>query len=203
MKSGYIKVRNGKLFYELSGEGKSLIFLHDGFLHRETWDEQFSAFAQDFQVIRYDRRGYGLSERPTIPYSNINDLHSIFEGLNIGCAGLIGCSSGGELALDFTLAYPEKVKALVLAGPVMGGFGFSDHFMNRGGHKHASDTRELESAIKYWCLEDPYLIGPGNSVVRNQAKSLLDAHQHNLDWSNFRLYFPHSSHQQSYLCYRS
>jgi hypothetical protein len=36
----------GRLYYEMIGGGTPLIFIHDGILHRETWDEQFAEFAR-------------------------------------------------------------------------------------------------------------------------------------------------------------
>jgi pimeloyl-ACP methyl ester carboxylesterase len=43
-------------------------------------------------------------------------------------------SSGGRLAIDFTLTYSDKVEGLVLVGAVVGGFGYTSHMNNRGGH---------------------------------------------------------------------
>ena len=42
--SGYIDVGNDKIFYETAGNGSVLVFIHDGLVHREIWDEQFFSF---------------------------------------------------------------------------------------------------------------------------------------------------------------
>jgi hypothetical protein len=59
LESGHIEVNGGKIFYEAAGHGPPVIMIHDGVLHRETWDSQFAVFAAHCRVIRWDRRGYG------------------------------------------------------------------------------------------------------------------------------------------------
>src|SRR5262245_36296051 len=74
IESGYLEVEGGKIFYEVAGQGPAIVMFHDGLLHRETWDEQFASFAKNYRVIRWDRRGYGRSDIPKAPYSDIDDL---------------------------------------------------------------------------------------------------------------------------------
>jgi len=58
-------VNDGKLYYEMTGQGdETIILIHDGLVHGEVWDNQFSTFAEKFRVVRYDRRGYGRSPKP-------------------------------------------------------------------------------------------------------------------------------------------
>src|SRR5712692_801986 len=61
VESGYVQVDGGKIFYEAAGQGPVIIMIHDGLLHRETWNAQFTVFAKHYRVIRWDRRGYGRS----------------------------------------------------------------------------------------------------------------------------------------------
>jgi pimeloyl-ACP methyl ester carboxylesterase len=126
--SGYVNVPGGRLFYESVGEGEAVVLVHDGILHRETWDEQFPALAENRRLIRYDRRGYGRSAMPTAPYSSVDDLQALFEALHIGRATLIGCSAGDSLSIDFTIAHPDEVRGLILVGAVVRGLAVSDHF---------------------------------------------------------------------------
>ena len=132
--SGYINVDGGKLFFEAAGKGENIVLIHDGALHREVWDAQFPVFAEKYRVIRYDRRGFGKSPNPTIPFSNIDDLNQLFIQLKLKKAVIMGISSGGGLAIDFTLKYPDKVSSLVLVGAVVSGYGYTSHMFSRGGH---------------------------------------------------------------------
>jgi hypothetical protein len=54
--SGHLDVADGKLYYETCGNGdETIIFIHDGLVHGDVWDGQFSIFAEKYRVIRYDR----------------------------------------------------------------------------------------------------------------------------------------------------
>jgi len=185
--SGFIEIVGGKLFYEQAGTGVPVVMIHDELLHREIWDEQFSVFAEDYRVIRYDRRGYGRSSQPFAFYSNLDDLHILFETLKIDRAHIIGISAGGGLAIDYTLAHPERVLSLVLVGPVVSGLGFSDHFVERGGHLREADRESEESLRQYWFKRDPYIIALENDSVRRKAQRLIESNPHNTDSKNYRL----------------
>jgi 3-oxoadipate enol-lactonase len=170
--SGYINVGNDKLFYETAGSGSAIIFIHDGLVHSKIWDEQFLFFSKNYKVIRYDRRGYGNSPVPTDAFSNLEDLNSLFVQLDIDKACLVALSSGGRLAIDFTLQYPQKVTALVLVGAVVGGFGFTDHFDNRGGNKPANIKTIQESRV-YLASKDPYELYRGNKEAKKKIKQIV------------------------------
>ena len=82
--SGYLNVNEGKLYYETCGQGdETILFIHDGLVHSEVWENQFLTFADNFQVVRYDRRGYGRSPKPEKTYSNVEDLYQVFTSLKI------------------------------------------------------------------------------------------------------------------------
>lgn len=165
--SGYIHVGNDKIFYETAGKGSVLIFIHDGLVHREIWDEQFFFFSKNYKLIRYDRRGYGKSSEATGAYSDIEDLNSLFIHLKIKSACLVAMSSGGRLAIDFTLKYPDKVSALVLVGAIVSGFAFTNHFYNRGGHL-PSNLSNFQQGREYLATDDPYEIYPENISAKKK-----------------------------------
>ena len=130
--TGFVDVPRGRLWYEATGAGPALVLIHDGLLPSETWDAQVEPLARHFRVVRYDRRRYGRATTETDDYSNIDDLKALLDHLRLSSAVLLGCSSGGGLALDFAVAEKERVAALVLVGPVVSGFGYSGHFSERG-----------------------------------------------------------------------
>jgi pimeloyl-ACP methyl ester carboxylesterase len=170
--SGYINVGDDKIFYETAGKGSVLIFIHDGLVHREIWDGQFSFFSQNFKVIRYDRRGYGNSLAASGAYSNVEDLNSLYTQLKIDKACLIAMSSGGALAIDFTLKFPEKVSSLILVGAVVGGFSYTQHFFSRGGHS-PSDLKTTEERRLYYAVDDPYAIFHENKAAKEKVAQLV------------------------------
>jgi pimeloyl-ACP methyl ester carboxylesterase len=189
--SDYLNVDDGQLYYETSGQGdKTVVFIHDGLVHGEIWDNQFLTFAKKFRVIRYDRRGYGRSSKPEKTYSNIEDLHSLLENLKIEKAVLIGMSAGGGLAIDFTLKYSDKVTSLVVVGAVVSGFTYSDHLLTRGGRLTAADYTNPEKLLHYLIKEDPYEIAPQNTAIKDTLWNLMKAYPQNIDFSKNALIAP-------------
>lgn len=170
---GYVTVGNDSLYYESAGSGETILFIHDGVLPSAVWDEQFSYFSGNYRVVRYDRRGYGRSSDARGDYSNLEDLVEVFSELGIDRACLVGASSGGALAIDMTLKYPEKVSSLVLVGAVVGGFSYTDHLKTRGGHMPSSFDDDLEQCL-YLINDDPYLIYRENITAREKALRILD-----------------------------
>lgn len=171
--TGYVLVDGGKLFYELAGEGENIVLLHDGMVNREIWDEQFPLLAKTYRVVRYDRRGYGKSSDPEVKYSHIEDLNQLFIQLNIDKAIIFGMSSGGRLAIDFTLTYPEKVNGLVLVGAVVSGFGYTSHMQTRGGHFDPQKFTDPVKVNEYFIMDDPYEIYSENTSAKERVMRLL------------------------------
>ncbi|MFC1619829.1 alpha/beta fold hydrolase [Candidatus Neomarinimicrobiota bacterium] len=176
---GFIEVDGGQLYYEVAGAGETILMVHDGLLHRETWNLQFDDLARDHRVIRYDRRGYGKSPAPEEPFSLVEDLDAVFRTLGVEQAMLMGMSAGARLAVDYTLAYPGKVSSLILVGPVVSGMDFTNHFIDRGGRVTQEITSDRAIWRNYYVQDDPYTITPGHDTARELAQKLLDANPHN------------------------
>ena len=186
VQSGFIEVDGGKLYYEVAGKGDVIVLVHDGSLHNVTWDGQFLTFAENYRVIRYDRRGYGKSAYPEKPYSDIEDLKSVFDFLDVKKAAVMGMSAGGRLSIDFALEYPEKVTSLVLVGAVLSGYSYTDHFLSRGGRIDASYFANPEKLIDFMFKEDPYTIYYKNKDAREKAYRLMKENPHNYDFRKNR-----------------
>jgi len=185
--TGFIEVDGGKLFYEMAGEGETFVMIHDGILHRVTWDAQFEALAKEYKVVRYDRRGYGDSNKSEAKYSDIEDLEKVFTQLNIHKAIVIGMSYGGSLAIDFALANPDKVTKIVLVGSIVSGYGYSEHMLNRGGHMTEADWSSAESLREYFFERDPYTIWPENKETREKVRRIIERYPHNFDMGKYKL----------------
>ena len=117
-----LQVPGGEVTYETAGSGESVVFLHGAFMDRGAWDKQFSVFAKQFRVVRYDIRPFGESSRPDKPYSAPDDLLRLVDHLQIARAHLIGHSFGGGVAIDFALVHPSRVASLTLVGAAPSGF---------------------------------------------------------------------------------
>ncbi|MCB0062811.1 MAG: alpha/beta hydrolase [Caldilineaceae bacterium] len=138
---GYAELHDTRLYFERTGEGAPVVFLHAGIADHRMWDTQFHAFADDYDVIRYDLRGYGKSnlgegidrERVTQNgdpkdaknFSHAQDLYLLLRTLGVEGATLIGASLGGATAIDFALEQPTMTNGLVLVGAVPSGYEYT------------------------------------------------------------------------------
>lgn len=120
--SQFIEINNINVHYKRMGYGKPVFILLHGFgASTFSWREVMEPLADMGTVIAYDRPAFGLTERPLVwegdnPYtqkSNIELLLGLMDTLEIDRAVLIGNSAGGTVATAFTLAYPERVTALI------------------------------------------------------------------------------------------
>lgn len=112
---------NGLTFHycaEGNPQGIPLIFLHALGTDLRIWDDVIVELSDRFRVFRYDLRGHGLSDAPRGPYShaeNALDLLGLLDTFACEAAVVVGISVGGQIALEFALAYPQRVCAVVLS----------------------------------------------------------------------------------------
>jgi 3-oxoadipate enol-lactonase len=172
----FVDVEGSRLFYEECGTGPSaVVLLHDGIAHSAVWDDIWPTFCKQFHVIRYDRRGYGRSPAATSWYSETEDLATLLRSREIRSAILVGSSHGGELSIDFTIQYPHLVKQLVLVGAVLGGFPYTDHFLNRGMANSAPFGKgDVAKGLSNWS-RDKYLLAPGHEAAQRRLLAILTA----------------------------
>ena len=107
------------LNYIEKGSGTPLILLHGNGEDHTYFQNQIEEFSHKFHVIAIDTRGHGLSPRGSTPFTLTQfaeDLHDFMMEHDIAKANLLGFSDGGNIALVFTLKYPQMVDKLILDG---------------------------------------------------------------------------------------
>jgi pimeloyl-ACP methyl ester carboxylesterase len=115
------RVNGVALYYESTGAGRPPLVLVHGFACGiRSWDFQVTPLSRTRRVVAYDVRGHGISGAPreARAYSqaiSVADLEALLVHLGIRRAALCGLSMGGNIALNFALAHPERVSALVVA----------------------------------------------------------------------------------------
>lgn len=98
--------------------GFPLVFINSLGTDLRIWDRMVPNFAGRYPVIRYDKRGHGLSDCPPAPYSirdHAADLAGLLDSLDVPQAILVGISVGGMIALAFAARWPKRVQSLVLS----------------------------------------------------------------------------------------
>jgi 3-oxoadipate enol-lactonase len=94
-----------------------LALIHSLALSGAMWDEVAAELANTAEILAYDCRGHGESERRSGPYSLqlfADDLAAIFDACKWSSATVAGCSMGGCVAQAFAAAHPQRVRGLAL-----------------------------------------------------------------------------------------
>ncbi|MGI8588498.1 MAG: alpha/beta fold hydrolase [Chloroflexia bacterium] len=181
--SGFADVNGAKLYYEVAGAGHPLVLLHAGVADNTLWDDQFDLFAQSYRVVRYDQRGFGQSEMPPGPFAFYKDLAGLLDFLGIEKAHVCGVSMGGRTVIDFALAYPDRVAALI---PVAAGLsGTPPDESAKPLYAPLEEAYEAQDLDRVLDLEsDLWLVGPRRT--RDAVSPALHEHfrkmeRHNLE----------------------
>lgn len=113
-----------RIHYHDAGQGPALVLLHGSGPGVSGWSNfrgNFPVFAGQFRTVIMDMPGFGKSERPDLdrayPRVAADSLARLLDGIGLEKANLLGNSMGGYVALEFALAYPERVDRMVLMGP--------------------------------------------------------------------------------------
>lgn len=113
-----------ELYYEIHGSGKPLILIAGlGYSHWQ-WYKMVPLLAEHFQVITFDNRGVGQSEKPAGPYTAqllAQDTVGLLDELHIEKAIIAGHSMGGFVAQAIALDFPQRVEKLILCSTNFGG----------------------------------------------------------------------------------
>jgi len=104
--------------YRVEGQGEPLVMIMGFTASRIGWMPQIPFFRKYYQLITFDNRGVGKSDKPPGPYSTrmmADDTIKLMNLLGIEKAHIMGVSMGGMIAQELAINYPQRVLKLVLA----------------------------------------------------------------------------------------
>ena len=112
---------NVKLFYESTGKGEPIIFVHEFAGDYRSWEPQINYLSRYYQCISFCARGYPPSEVPESESSYSQerawrDILSVMDNLKIEKAHIVGLSMGGFATLHLGINAQDRVLSLVIAG---------------------------------------------------------------------------------------
>jgi pimeloyl-ACP methyl ester carboxylesterase len=157
----FVTLNGLQTYYEVHGEGETVVLLHHGFGCTQMWKEIYPALVgRGFRVVMYDRRGYGRSARgegffkfyvsDTFRPEGVRELERLREALDLDAFNLVGQCEGGVVAVDYAVEFPERVKSLVTSSTQC----FSPkplRAFNR--EKFPKSFQELDAALRMKLLE--------------------------------------------------
>jgi 3-oxoadipate enol-lactonase len=148
---------------DVHGEGPPVVLIHAGVADSRMWAPQLESFPKTHAVVRIDLPGYGQSPIDSSVVSFRGAVAEALDAAEIDRAALVGTSFGGQTALEFALAYPQRVSALVLVGS-----GIDDH---RWSNQVESFLAQEEAALERGDVDaaveanlDLWLAGPDRDL---------------------------------------
>jgi pimeloyl-ACP methyl ester carboxylesterase len=117
--TGRRQVGDVELYYEIYGEGRPVILLHDALGNASHWANQVGPLSLDRQVIVVDARGHGRSTRGDKPFSYgqmAEDVFGLMRQLGVEDVTVVGWGDGAIVGLDLAMRHPGWVRRLVMFG---------------------------------------------------------------------------------------
>jgi len=105
---------HGRIHAESEGTGPVIVFVHADFVDGRMWDGVRAHLATRYQTVAYDKLGFGRSAPATGPVLRRHELAAVVDVLGLETFHLVGCSNGGQQALDFALEHRSRVRSLTL-----------------------------------------------------------------------------------------
>lgn len=169
MVKGFATLNNVEMYYEVEGEGESLLLIHGIDSDSRMWEPQFQTFSKYFKTIRFDLRGFGNTTMPVGEFQILDDIHDLLQVLGINSAHILGYSYGGTVAPSFAIKYPHMVKSLLLAGAGMVGHQWSE-LLNNYFKRFLETYKEknfdgMMSLLKWKSVYGPYRDETGNEDI--------------------------------------
>lgn len=160
---------NVKLYYEDSGSGIPIVFVHEFAGDYRSWESQVRHFTRGYQCITYNARGYPPSDVPADGerYSQErarDDIRAVLDALKIEKAHIVGLSMGGFAALHFGFTYPQRARSLVVAGC---GYGAAPNQRQQFAEEAEAAARKFEEASMAKAAE-AYALGPTRVQFQNK-----------------------------------
>jgi pimeloyl-ACP methyl ester carboxylesterase len=117
----YAESKNTRLYYEDSGKGPPIVFVHEFSGDLRSWEGQIRHFSRRYRCVAFNARGYPPSDVPTswTKYSQAiatDDIAAVMRHLGLRKAHIIGCSMGAAATLHFGLHHPQMALSLTLIG---------------------------------------------------------------------------------------
>lgn len=172
--TGFVQLDADRLYYETTGESVRIVLIGGGgVMDLRQWDDLFETLRKRYGVLRYDPRGVGRSDLPTVTYADAEDLRALLDAREVDRAVLVGLSSGGGIALEFAIRYPERVDGLILAAPFVGGFQPSPGLLQRMNTFVQASEEGAEAFIEAILLDEHFIPAPRRAEARAYARVLI------------------------------
>ena len=160
-----------RLHYRIDGpdDGAPVVFANSLGTDLRLWDPILPLLPQGLRILRYDKRGHGLSTCPTGPYSMgalISDAESLMDQLGFNDALFVGLSVGGMIAQGLAVKRLDLVRTMVLSN-TGAKIGTPDMWNDRIAAVTKGGIKALEDSILERWFSNAFRAGPDLELWRN------------------------------------
>ena len=180
-KTKYARSDDVRIAYQITGSGPFDVVWAPGTMSHLDLDWEmpqralfFERFSQFCRLIRFDKRGTGLSDRPVKMATleeRSDDIRAVMDDVGIESANIFGVSEGGSMACLFAATYPQRVNSLLVWGAQARWIACEDHPWAQTREQHDEMLAMIEDG---WPSFD-YITGPGAGMGRDAAPAAIEA----------------------------
>ncbi len=127
----YARTSDLRIHYERHGSGQAVLFIGGVGGDLRSHPSVFESYLADkFDILAFDQRGTGQTDKPDTPYTLAHyarDATAVMDAVDWKSCHVVGVSFGGMVAQELALQFPQRVRSLVLACSTAGGAGGSSY----------------------------------------------------------------------------
>jgi pimeloyl-ACP methyl ester carboxylesterase len=172
---GYIEVGGARLRYRDEGRGLPVILIHGWALDLDMWQPQIAAWAPHLRVIRFDRRGFGVSTGQPSLAADARDVDSLLRRLNLARVAILGMSQGARVAMRVAAGPMRKrVVCLILDGAPFDGSDVGEPEVHLERYRELAQRDGISAFRKEWSSH-PFMQLRSNDRAANELLSRMTA----------------------------
>ncbi len=180
-KTKYARSGDVRIAYQITGEGPFDVVWAPGTMSHLDLDWEipqralfFERFSKFCRLIRFDKRGTGLSDRPVHMATleeRTDDIRAVMDDVGIKSANIFGVSEGGSMACLFAATYPERVESLLIWGAQARWIASEDHPWGQTQQEH----EQMLAMVQDDWPSIPYIVGPGAGMGPDAPPEAVEA----------------------------
>lgn len=180
-KTKYARSGDVHIAYQITGDGPFDVVWAPGTMSHLDLDWElpqralfFERFSKFCRLIRFDKRGTGLSDRPTKMATleeRSDDIRAVMDDVGIERANIMGVSEGGSMACLFAATYPQRVNSLIIWGAQARWIASDDHPWAQTREQH----EEMLAMVQNDWPSIDYIVGPGAGMGRDAPPAAVEA----------------------------
>ncbi len=152
-----------------------VLLIHGHTLDARMWQPQIAALEEQFEIIAPTLRGYGAAVQLEESISHSDDLIALLEARDATRVHVVGLSLGGNIALELSLRFPERVATLALLDSSFKGFSPDAAQLEVGyAVQRAFDTGGLEAARVAWLDAPLFAATRENAALHKQLEAWVN-----------------------------